>query len=69
MGSSTQWNKLNQKAMTAIEELHKNKKKYVFLSNAPRPIENVKNFLLKHEYRKKNFYKIFLLQERQHFNL
>ena len=53
--------------MTAIEELHKNKKKYVFLSNAPRPIENVKNFLLKW-CRKKYLQNIFL-QERQHFNL
>ena len=37
----------NPEAIRAIEELHKNNKKYVFLSNAPRPIENVKSFLLK----------------------
>ncbi len=49
----------NPEAMTAIEELHKNKKKYVFLSNAPRPIENVKNFLLKMGVEKKYLQNIF----------
>ena len=34
-------------AMRAIEELHKNKKKYFFLTNAPRPVTDVKNFLIK----------------------
>ena len=37
---------LNQKAMTAIEQLQKNLKKIVFLSNAPRPSAKVINFLV-----------------------
>ncbi len=36
-----------QGAMKTIEELHKNNKKYLFLSNAPRPVSDVKNFLVK----------------------
>ena len=36
-----------QGAMKAIEELHKNKKNYCFLSNAPRPVKDVKEFLMK----------------------
>jgi len=39
--------KLNEKAMNAIENLEKNKKKIFFLSNAPRPSANVVNFLKK----------------------
>ncbi len=38
---------LNSKAMKAIENLEKNSKKIVFLSNAPRPSSKVINFLLK----------------------
>ncbi len=34
-----------KEAMNAIEELHNNKKKYYFLSNAPRPVSDVKDFL------------------------
>ena len=37
---------LNQKAMNAIEQLQKNLKKIVFLSNAPRPSAKVINFLV-----------------------
>ena len=37
--------KLNLNAMEAVEELIKNKKKVVFLSNAPRPSKEVKKFL------------------------
>ena len=36
---------LNAKAVQAIEELLKNSKKIVFLSNAPRPSIKVKEFL------------------------
>ncbi|MDA9684029.1 TIGR01459 family HAD-type hydrolase [Candidatus Pelagibacter bacterium] len=39
--------KLNPKAMEAIENLSKNSKKIIFLSNAPRPSLKVINFLLK----------------------
>ena len=39
--------KLNSKAMEAIDHLIKNKKKVVFLSNAPRPTSEVKKFLRK----------------------
>ena len=39
--------RLNLKAIEAIENLHKNSKKIVFLSNAPRPSSKVINFLLK----------------------
>ena len=39
--------RVNPEAIRVIEQLHKNNKKYIFLSNAPRPIENVKSFLLK----------------------
>ena len=38
--------KLNLKAIEAIENLINNKKKVVFLSNAPRPSSVVKKFLL-----------------------
>tara|TARA_B110000444_G_scaffold206011_1_gene199379 strand:+ start:139 stop:987 length:849 start_codon:yes stop_codon:yes gene_type:complete len=37
--------KLNPKAVEAIDHLMKNKKKIVFLSNAPRPSNEVKKFL------------------------
>ena len=37
--------KLNLNAIEAVEELIKNKKKVVFLSNAPRPSKEVKKFL------------------------
>ncbi len=37
----------NPKAIKAVEHLHKNSKKIVFLSNAPRPANEVKKFLLK----------------------
>ena len=36
-----------QSAMKTIEELHKNNKKYCFLSNAPRPVSEVREFLIK----------------------
>ena len=38
---------LNSKAIEAIEQLKKNSKKIVFLSNAPRPSSKVVSFLLK----------------------
>jgi len=38
---------LNPKAIEAIDQLKKNSKKIVFLSNAPRPSSKVINFLLK----------------------
>ena len=38
---------LNPKAIEAIDQLKKNSKKIVFLSNAPRPSSKVVNFLLK----------------------
>ena len=38
---------LNTKAIEAVDELNKNSKKIVFLSNAPRPSEKVKEFLRK----------------------
>mgnify|MGYP003325358002 CR=1 FL=1 len=38
---------LNPKAIEAVDQLKKNLKKIVFLSNAPRPSSNVINFLLK----------------------
>ena len=44
---------LNLKAVEAIENLKKNSKKIVFLSNAPRPSSNVVNFLLKIKMDKK----------------
>jgi HAD superfamily hydrolase (TIGR01459 family) len=37
--------KLNSKAINAVGELIKNKKKVIFLSNAPRPSNEVKKFL------------------------
>ena len=39
--------KLNSKAIEAVDKLIKNKKKVVFLSNAPRPSNEVKKFLSK----------------------
>ena len=39
--------KLNEKAMEVVDNLKKNSKKIVFLSNAPRPSVKVINFLLK----------------------
>jgi len=37
--------KLNLKAIEAVDNLIQNKKKVIFLSNAPRPSKEVKNFL------------------------
>ena len=45
--------KLNVKAVEAVEELNKNSKKVVFLSNAPRPSSKVIDFLLKMNMSKK----------------
>ena len=44
---------LNPKAIEAVENLKKNSKKIVFLSNAPRPSSKVINFLLKMKMDKK----------------
>ncbi len=44
---------LNPKAIEAIEQLKKNSKKIIFLSNAPRPSSKVVNFLLKMNMDKK----------------
>ena len=44
---------LNPRAIEAIENLQKNSKKFVFLSNAPRPSANVIDFLLKMKMDKK----------------
>ena len=44
---------LNSKAIEAVDFLNKNSKKIVFLSNAPRPISKVINFLLKMNMDKK----------------
>jgi len=44
---------LNQNALKVINELKKNSKKIVFLSNAPRPSSKVINFLLKMKMDKK----------------
>jgi HAD superfamily hydrolase (TIGR01459 family) len=44
---------LNNKAISAIDELKKNSKKIVFLSNAPRPSVKVIDFLLKMKMNKK----------------
>ena len=38
--------KLNEGAMKTIEELYNNKKNYIFLSNAPRPVKDVRKFLI-----------------------
>ena len=40
-------------ALEAIEQLHRNGKKFIFLSNAPRPSKVVKNFLEKMKINKK----------------
>ena len=45
--------KLNAKAIEAVDQLKKNSKKVVFLSNAPRPSTSVVNFLLKMNMNKK----------------
>ncbi|MDC1096024.1 TIGR01459 family HAD-type hydrolase [Pelagibacteraceae bacterium] len=37
--------KLNKKAIDTVENLYKKNKKIIFLSNAPRPSQNVRNFL------------------------
>ena len=44
---------LNSKAIKAVDELNNNKKKIIFLSNAPRPSSKVINFLLKMKMDKK----------------
>jgi HAD superfamily hydrolase (TIGR01459 family) len=44
---------LNPNAIEAIDQLNKNSKKIVFLSNAPRPSSKVINFLLKMKMNKK----------------
>ena len=44
---------LNPKAIEAVDQLKKNLKKIVFLSNAPRPSSNVIDFLLKMKMDKK----------------
>ena len=44
---------LNTKALEAVEQLKKNSKKVVFLSNAPRPSAQVVDFLLKMKMDKK----------------
>ena len=44
---------LNSKAVEAVDQLKKNSKKVVFLSNAPRPSSKVINFLLKMNLDKK----------------
>tara|TARA_B100002019_G_scaffold244369_1_gene221315 strand:- start:222 stop:1028 length:807 start_codon:yes stop_codon:yes gene_type:complete len=44
---------LNSKAIDAVDKLKKNSKKFVFLSNAPRPSANVIDFLLKMKMDKK----------------
>ena len=45
---------LNPKAIEAIEQLRNKSKKIVFLSNAPRPSSNVKDFLLKMNMERKH---------------
>jgi|TARA_B110000444_G_scaffold179439_1_gene168190 HAD superfamily hydrolase (TIGR01459 family) len=45
--------KLNEKAIEAVDQLKKNSKKIVFLSNAPRPSTKVVDFLLKMKMNKK----------------
>ena len=44
---------LNPRAIEVVENLQKNSKKFVFLSNAPRPSANVIDFLLKMKMDKK----------------
>jgi HAD superfamily hydrolase (TIGR01459 family) len=44
---------LNEKAIEAVDQLKKNSKKIVFLSNAPRPSSKVVDFLLKMKMNKK----------------
>ena len=44
---------LNPKAVEVVENLQKNSKKFVFLSNAPRPSVNVIDFLLEMKMDKK----------------
>ena len=38
--------KPNEGAMKTIEELYNNNKNYIFLSNAPRPVSDVRKFLI-----------------------
>ena len=45
--------KLNEKAIEAVDQLKKNSKKIVFLSNAPRPSSKVVDFLLKIKMKEK----------------
>ena len=45
--------KLNSNAINAVENLLNNSKKIVFLSNAPRPSEKVKDFLKRMNMHKK----------------
>ena len=44
---------LNSNAIEAVDQLKKNSKKIVFLSNAPRPSSKVINFLIKMKMDKK----------------
>ena len=37
----------NPGALKVIDELYKKKKKFTFLSNAPRPVSDVREFLIK----------------------
>ena len=47
-------------AMKVIEQLHNNNKKYYFLSNAPRPVRDVRKFLIEKMKINKNFLKNIL---------
>ena len=49
-----------QGALKTIEELHNNKKKYCFLSNAPRPVNDVRKFLIEKMKIKETFLKNIL---------
>ena len=42
-------------AMKTIEELYNNKKNFIFLSNAPRPVNDVRKFLIEKMQIKKKF--------------
>ena len=50
--------KLNEKAIEAVDQLKKNSKKIVFLSNAPRPSSKVVDFLLKIFYNNLNHFHV-----------
>ena len=56
--------KPHENAIEALNEISNAKKKYVLLTNAPRPNKNVKIFLEKWVWIKV-FLKKFILQERQ----